>query len=239
MKKVVLAGAGPGNIKLVSIGTLEAVKNADCILYDALIPMELLKYKKDGAKLISVGKRAGHHSMKQDEINELIYKSSLEYDYVLRLKGGDPFVFGRGGEEYIYLKEKGITPEVLPGISSSTSAPLLSNIPVTHRGIATSFTVITGHEMAKTTMNFKALAELNGTIVILMGIGNTEIITKNLIQNGKDKKTPLAFIEKASTPEQRVTLTTLENAAKIKAEKEIKTPGIIVIGDVCRVLTDL
>lgn len=239
MKKVVLAGAGPGNIDLVSLGTLKVVKEADCILYDALIPMELLKYKKKNAKLISVGKRAGHHSMKQYEINELIYKSSLQYDFVLRLKGGDPFVFGRGGEEYIYLKEKGITPEVLPGISSSIAAPLLSKIPVTHRGVATSFTVITGHEMAKSTINFKALAELNGTIVILMGIGNTEIITKKLIENGKDKNTPLAFIEKASTPYQRVTLTTLYDAPKTKEKVGIKTPGIIVIGDVCRILTDL
>lgn len=239
MKKIVLAGAGPGNMDLVSIGTLKAVKEADCILYDALIPMELLNYKNDDCKLISVGKRARHHSMKQDEINELIYECSLKYDYVLRLKGGDPFVFGRGGEEYIYLKEKGITPKVLPGISSSTSAPLLSNIPLTHRGVSTSFTVITGHEMAKTTMNFKALCDLNGTIVILMGIGNTNIIADNLINNGMDINTPWTFIEKASTPYQRVTMTTLGEAARTKEKANIKTPGIIVIGNVCKVLTDL
>lgn len=235
-RKTVLAGTGPGDIELVTIKTLNAVKEADIILYDALIPKELLDYKKPGAEQIFVGKRAGKHSMKQEEINELLLECSRKYKYTLRLKGGDPFVFGRGGEEFLYLKEHGITPLVLPGLSSSTSAPLLSNIPITHRGVSTSFTVLTGHEMAGSTVDFDALAKLNGTIIVLMGIGNTEIISEKLMNAGKPKNTPVAFIEKASTKDQRLTITTLENAYKTKIEKDIQTPGIIVIGDVVNVL---
>ncbi len=235
-KKTVLAGAGPGDIELVTLKTLNAVKEADVILYDALIPKELLDYKKPEAELIYVGKRAGKHSMKQDEINELLLECSKKYNYTLRLKGGDPFVFGRGGEEFLYLKEHGITPLVFPGLSSATSAPLLSNIPITHRGVSTSFTVLTGHEMAGSTVDFEALAKLNGTIVVLMGIGNTDIISEKLINAGKPKNTPVAFIEKASTKDERLTITTLENAYRTKIEKNIQTPGIIVIGDVVNVL---
>ena len=226
-RKTVLAGTGPGDIELVTIKTLNAVKEADIILYDALIPKELLDYKKPGAEQIFVGKRAGKHSMKQEEINELLLECSRKYKYTLRLKGGDPFVFGRGGEEFLYLKEHGITPLVFP---------LLSNIPITHRGVSTSFTVLTGHEMAGSTVDFDSLAKLNGTIIVLMGIGNTEIISEKLMNAGKSKNTPVAFIEKASTKDQRLTITTLENAYKTKIEKDIQTPGIIVIGDVVNVL---
>lgn len=236
MARITLAGAGPGDSELVTLKTLNRIKTADCILCDALVSDELLKYARDDAKIIFVGKRAGKHSMKQDKINELIYKAGLEYENVLRLKGGDPFVFGRGGEEYLYLKERGITPEVIPGVSSATAAPLLAAIPITHRGVAKSFTVLTGHEMKDDTINYEALAKLNGTIVILMGIGNTKKICDKLLANGKDPQTPVCFIENASVESERVTKTTLSEAAEVKEKYDIKTPGIIVIGEAVNVL---
>lgn len=233
---VILAGSGIGDINNVTIGVLELVKKADAILYDALIPKELLEYKKESCELIYVGKRAGSHYMKQDEINKKIYEVSKKYDLVLRLKGGDPFVFGRGGEEYLYLKERGVKVEVIPGISSSIAAPLLNLIPVTHRSVSKSFTVITGHEENDDTIDYEALVKLNGTIIILMGIGATKKITDKLLKSKMNPNTPLAFLERADLPDSRCIKTTLIKANSVKEKEDVKTPGIIIIGDVVNIL---
>ncbi len=229
---VYLTGAGPGDIELLTLKALKVIKKADVIIYDRLANPDILNLAKDGARFIYVGKEDGKHILPQEEINELLYQNALKYEVVVRLKGGDPFVFGRGGEEGIFLHSKGIEFEVIPGITSSISVPAYAGIPVTHRGISASFRVVTGHEAPNkkssqiTWENFKS----DDTIVFLMGLHNLEEITKKLISIGKPKDFPVAVISKGTTPEQKTVVGTLENIAQ-KA-KGLPTPALIVVGKV-------
>lgn len=232
MGKVYLTGAGPGDIELLTLKAFRVIKEADVIIYDRLANPDILKEAKNGCEFVYVGKEDGKHIVPQDDINEIIYQNSLKSENVVRLKGGDPFVFGRGGEEALYLQERGIKYEIIPGITSAISAPAYAGIPVTHRGVAVSFRVVTGHEspIKKESQipwkNFKT----DDTIVFLMGLHNLAEISKKLIEIGKPSNYPCAVISKGTTKEQIVVVGTLENI--IEKTKDVPTPALIVVGKV-------
>ncbi|AIS32428.1 uroporphyrinogen-III C-methyltransferase [Methanobacterium formicicum] len=223
---VYLVGAGPGDPDLITLKAIKTLQKADVVVYDRLANEEILKYAS-GAARIYVGKRAGAHSKKQEEINQILIEQGKKYDNVVRLKGGDPFVFGRGGEEMLALLEEGIPVEVIPGVTSAIGVPTSSGLPVTHRGVATSFTVVTGHE--DPTKNEKQVQwNYNAdTLVILMGVGHLEENIQKIMEH-KDPQTPVCVIEKGTTPDERMVLGTLENIA----QKDIKPPALVIIGPV-------
>ena len=232
MGKVYLTGAGPGDMELLTLKALRVIKEADVVIYDRLANPEILKVAKDGCEFVYVGKEDGRHIMPQDEINETIYQNSLKYENVVRLKGGDPFVFGRGGEEANYLYERDVKFEIIPGITSAISAPAYAGIPVTHRGVSVSFRVVTGHESPNKKVsqipwnNFKT----DDTIVFLMGLHNLEQISQKLIEIGKPKDYPCAVISKGTTKEQSVVIGTLQDI--VTKAKDVPTPALIVVGKV-------
>ena len=231
--KVYIMGAGPGDAELLTLKGKRAIEEADCIVYDRLINNRILNYAKKDVELIYLGKGNCEGGLIQSEINDTLVKKALEGKVVARVKGGDPFVFGRGGEEIQALFDNGIEFEEIPGITSSISVPAYAGIPVTHRGIANSFHVFTGHTMKDGSWhNFEAIAKLDGTLVFLMGIKNLPIIVNDLLTNGKDPKTPIAIIEKGATADQRVTVGTLETIIKISKERKIVPPAITIIGEV-------
>ena len=231
--KVYIMGAGPGDLELLTLKGKRAIEEADCIVYDRLINPRILDFAKKDAEMIYLGKGNTEGGVIQDEINRTIVTKALEGKIVARVKGGDPFVFGRGGEEIQSLFDNGISFEVIPGITSSISVPAYAGIPVTHRGVARSFHVFTGHTMEDGTWhNFEAIAKLEGTLVFLMGIKTLPIIVSDLVKNGKDPKTPVAIIEKGATADQRVTVGTLENIIEKAKERKIVPPAITIIGEV-------
>ena len=232
MGKVYLTGAGPGDIELLTIKAHRAITEADVIIYDRLANPEILKIAKDGCEFVYVGKEDGRHTLPQDDINEVIYQNALKHNVVVRLKGGDPFVFGRGGEEGAYLHERDINFEIIPGITSAISVPAYAGIPVTHRGVAVSFRVVTGHESPnKETSqipweNFKT----DDTIVFLMGLHNLKKISSKLQEIGKPKDYPCAVISRGTTHEQQVVVGTLQDI--VEKAKGIPTPALIIVGKV-------
>lgn len=232
MSRVYLTGAGPGDVELLTLKAARVIKEADVIIYDRLANPDILEMAKNGCEFVYVGKEDGRHIMPQDDINEVIYQNALKYENVVRLKGGDPFVFGRGGEEAAYLYERDIKFDIIPGITSAISAPAYAGIPVTHRGVAVSFRVVTGHESPnkKTSQipweNFKT----DDTIVFLMGLHNLPKISKKLIEIGKDVDYPVAVISKGTTKDQTVVVGTLSNI--VEKAKDVPTPALIVVGHV-------
>ncbi|MFA5460757.1 MAG: uroporphyrinogen-III C-methyltransferase [Sulfurimonas sp.] len=232
MGKVHLTGAGPGDIELLTLKALRVIREADVIIYDRLANPDILHEAKNGCEFVYVGKEDGKHIIPQDDINEVIYQNALKHDIVVRLKGGDPFVFGRGGEEALYLKERGITFDVIPGITSAISGPAYAGIPVTHRGVSVSFRVVTGHESPN-----KKESQIpwntfitDDTIVFLMGLHNLPKISKKLIELGKPKDYPCAVISRGTTKDQSVVVGTLENI--VEKTKDVPTPALIVVGKV-------
>ncbi|MBI5254128.1 MAG: uroporphyrinogen-III C-methyltransferase [Euryarchaeota archaeon] len=249
MKKVYLVGAGPGDPEFITIKGLDLIQRADIIIYDRLVSEELLEHARNATELIYVGKipkgswrempsssrkRAGRHALTQEEINRILVEKAEEGKMVVRLKGGDPFVFGRGGEEIRALKEHGVAFEVVPGVTSAIAVPALAGIPVTDRKYASSFTVVTGQEDPTKAEQKLDYGSLRGdTIVILMGIGNLKKITAQMLKT-RSKNTPVAIIEEGTTEKQRVIVGSLGNIVK-KAEKEkVKPPAIIVVGNVVK-----
>lgn len=231
--KVYIMGAGPGDAELLTLKGKRAIEEADCIVYDRLINNRILNYAKKDAEMIYLGKGNCEGGVIQSEINNTLVKKALEGKIVARVKGGDPFVFGRGGEEIQALFENEIEFEEIPGITSAISVPAYAGIPVTHRGLARSFHVFTGHTMADGEWhNFEAIAKLDGTLVFLMGIKNLPIIVNDLVTNGKNPNTPIAIIEKGATADQRVTVGTLETIIDISKERKIVPPAITIIGEV-------
>ena len=233
--KVFLIGAGPGDYQLITLKGLNCIKRADVILYDRLASPMLLKFAKEDVELIYVGKAPNNHAYTQDEINELLVKKAKEGKLVARLKGGDPLVFGRGGEEAARLIEEGIKFEMVPGITSSISVPAYAGIPVTHRNVSSSFHVITGHEdptKKEKVVDYKALAKVEGTLIFLMGINNLKKICTSLIEFGQSKDRPVAVIMRGTTTKQRVVKGTLENIEQKVIENNIKNPSIIIVGEV-------
>lgn len=233
--KVWLVGAGPGDLGLLTLKGKQVLEEAEVIVYDALISTEILGLIPSGAEAINVGKRASSHLMRQDKINELLLEKAMSGKKVVRLKGGDPFVFGRGGEELELLYEKHIPFEIVPGITSSVAVPAYAGIPVTHRDYASSFHIITGHIKENGTLNidFASLVKLKGTLVFLMGISAMELICTRLIEEGMDKDMPAAILERGTLAGQRRVTATVSTLCIKAKEAQINTPAIILIGEVC------
>jgi uroporphyrinogen III methyltransferase/synthase len=235
---VYLIGAGPGDPGLLTLRGKDILEKADVVVYDRLVSPAILGMCNPKAKMVDVGKMPTHHKVKQSEINKLLVQFAKENPsgVIARLKGGDPFVFGRGGEEALELVAAGVEFDVVPGITSAISVPTYAGIPVSHRGIATSFHIITGHEKAESngelSLDFENLAKNQGTLIFLMGIANMDFIAKRLIECGKDPKTPLAFIEKGTTPYQRTVMATLETAGETIARENVTAPAITIMGGV-------
>lgn len=230
--KVYLVGAGPGDPELITLKGMRLLREADVVLHDRLLNEELLRGLK--AEIIDVGKAPGRHKLSQEEINELLVKKAREGKIVVRLKGGDPYLFGRGGEEALALREAGIPFEVVPGVTSAIAAPALAGIPVTHRGISTAFTVVTGHEEAgkDRELDWRALARLGGTLVVLMGVGRIRENTSMLLDGGLSPQTPAAVIERGSWPDQRCVRGTLGDIAERAHSAGVKSPAVLVVGGV-------
>ena len=236
--KVYLVGAGPGDPGLFTIKGLALLRTADVVMYDALANPELLKECKQGAELIDAGKRARDHHLSQWQTNELLVEKAKEGKLVVRLKGGDPFLFGRGAEEAEELRKAGAEVHVVPGVSSSISVPELAGIPVTHRDHASLVTFITGHEKADREtdrIDWKSLVGGHGTLVIMMGLGNAGTISKELIAGGMSPDMPAAVISKGSTPDQKVVVTKVSDLEQAIKENAIEPPGIIVVGEVAKI----
>ena len=241
MGKVALVGAGPGDIGLITVKGLKYIKIADCIIYDRLIGDDILMLSKPGCELIYVGKENHHHTLCQDEINELLEQKARKYVFVVRLKGGDPYVFGRGGEEALYLRERGIEFEVVPGISSAVAVPAYAGIPVTHRGIAKGFHVVTSHSKKDDMMDidFSLYKDEKETAIFLMGLSHVEEIAQKLINAGRSEDTKAAVISNGTKNNQKKCVGTLKNIGKLVRESKIVSPAIIVVGEVVGLESEL
>ena len=232
---VYLIGAGPGDAGLLTVKAKEILETAEVVIYDKLANEKILEYAPPDSEKIYVGKAAGYHTLKQSEINKLLVEKGAEKKIVVRLKGGDPFVFGRGGEEAIILRENGIDFEIIPGVTSAIAVPAYAGIPETHRGVATSFAVVTGHEdptKPESTINWEKISTGADTLIFLMGMANLPQITAKLIEHGRDKKTPVGVIHQGTREAQKVLITTLENAAADVEKNNFKPPAIFVVGEV-------
>lgn len=234
--KVWLVGAGPGDAALMTLKGRKVLEEADVIVYDSLVGDALLSGLPYGARLINVGKRSGHHSMPQEEINRLLLDEALKGNKVVRLKGGDPFLFGRGGEELELLAENHIEYEVVPGVTSALAVPEYNGIPVTHRDFTSSLHIITGHKRAGEDydIDFKALVRTKGTLIFLMGVSSLREICSGLMDAGMDGETPAALLEKGTTAHQKRILATVGTLADEVQRLGAETPGIIVVGQVCQ-----
>ncbi len=233
--KVYLIGAGPGDPGLITVRGLEVLRCADVVVYDRLIAPALLDEARPDAARIYVGKEHSHHTLPQADINALLIEHACHGEVVARLKGGDPFIFGRGGEEALALAAAGIPFEVIPGVTSAIAVPAYAGIPVTHRDVASTTTFITGHEdgrRAESGVEWARLAGCKGTLVFLMGVTNLPTIVKELIENGRPLDTPVAIIERGTTAQQRVIVGTLQDIHERARAAEIQPPSIIVVGEV-------
>jgi len=233
--KVHLVGAGPGDPGLLTVRGLERLRSADVVVYDQLVNAAIVAEASDAATKIYVGKQAGHHCAAQTDINRLLIDYARAGYEVVRLKGGDPFVFGRGGEEAATLADSGIPFEIVPGVTSAVAVPAYAGIPLTHRGIASSFAVVTGHPArnANSSVQWANLARAVDTLVILMGVKNLPRIVAELLAGGISRATPAAVIRQGSTLEQESVIGTLENI--VERATHLRSPAVIVIGDVVQI----
>jgi len=237
--KAYLVGAGPGHAELITVRGLRLIQRADVIVYDRLAAPDLLDEARADAELIYVGKEPGHHAVKQAQINEIVVNHVAAGKEVVRLKGGDPFIFGRGGEEALALRAAGLAFEIVPGISSAIAAPAYAGIPVTQRGVATSFTVVTGHSCDESSgTDWAALAQMP-TLVVLMGVANIEQIAAKLLAAGRSADTPVAAIQWGTTAEQQVVRATLATVAFALRIANLGSPAVIVIGEVAALHDEL
>ncbi|RUL56538.1 MULTISPECIES: uroporphyrinogen-III C-methyltransferase [Lysinibacillus] len=234
MGKVYIVGAGPGDVDLITVKGLKCIQKADVILYDRLVNKELLEYAKPNAELIFVGKLPKLHGVIQERIHQLLVQYAKQGKIVTRLKGGDPFVFGRGGEEAEVCANAQIPFEVVPGISSGIAAPAYAGIPVTHRDLGSSFAIVTGHmrEGKEDSIHWKGLAESVDTLAIYMGVGNLKYVTDQLMKYKRKPETPVALIHWGTTINQKTIVGTLETIVHIAAKEEIKNPSMIIVGEV-------
>ena len=236
--KVYLVGAGPGDPGLITVRGRSLLERAEVVVYDYLASKKLLKHAPASAELIYVGKKGGvKHAYTQEEISQMLVDHAMAGKMVVRLKGGDPFIFGRGGEEVEKLHAAGILFEVVPGVTSATAAATYAGIPITHRDYTASVAFVTGHEdptKENSTIDWEKLSTGAGTLVIYMGIKNLPIIVANLIKYGRDPKTPVAVVRWASTPLQRSVVGTLETIIEVVAEAQIKPPSLIIVGEVVK-----
>ena len=232
MGKVYLVGAGPGDVELITLKGLKCIQEADVILYDRLVNKDLLQYAKKDAELINCGKLPDYHLMQQETINKFLVKYANKGKIVTRLKGGDPFIFGRGGEEAEECFQAGIPFEIIPGITSGIAAPAYAGIPVTHRNFSSSFAIITGHckEGGKDNIQWEALAKGIDTLAIYMGVKNLPYIRRQLLQHGKAPDTPVALIHCGTLTSQKTVVGTLDTIVEMVESQKIINPSMIVIG---------
>jgi len=229
--KVYIIGAGPGDPELISLKGLKALKKADCVLYDFLSPSELLDYTKRRSEKICVGKADGLHLKEQGTINRLLYRKALKYENVVRLKGGDPFIFSRGAEEARYLSNKKINYEVIPGITSAIAGPESVGIPLTIKNKLSSVAILTGR---KKNPNSKIDVPDCDTLIYLMAVANISRVVKALINKGKNKDTPCAFIEKATREDSRVIKSTISRIETEVKKNKLRPPAILIVGKVVK-----
>ncbi|MGF1775928.1 uroporphyrinogen-III C-methyltransferase [Vibrio nomapromontoriensis] len=232
---VSLIGAGPGDPDLLTIKAMKAIQAADTIIFDNLVSEPIRDLFPSTATLIFVGKQKGCHSSTQDEINQTLLARVNAGERICRVKGGDSFVFGRGGKEMLWLSQHGIDVEVIPGITAASGCTTYSQIPLTHRGLAQGCTFITAHAEHDLEVRWDALAKLNQTLVIYMGLTKTQLISTALIDAGMDPNTPVALIEKGCCPEQRTLIGTLDELDALKQQHKVQSPALIVIGQVVTV----
>ena len=233
--KVYLVGAGPGDPKLITLRAVELLKMADVVLYDRLVSKKILAMVPKKAKKVYVGRDVGDDYLHQESTNELMIKYAKTKKNIVRLKGGDPIIFGRGGEEAEYLKKRKIRFEIVPGITSGIGSATYAGIPLTHRNFASSVVFVTGHEdlqKSEEKVRWKKLAKSVDTIVIMMGLSRIGIICKQLIEGGMNKKTPVAVIQEGTTPQQKMITGNVSNISKLVTQKKIRPPSIIIIGKV-------
>ena len=232
--KVYLVGAGPGDPKLLTVKAVEVLKEADVVIYDRLVGEEIINLAPAKAEKIYVGKRTGKHEVPQDKITELIIEKAQAGGKIVRLKGGDPFIFGRGGEEAEALVERGIQFEVVPGVSSAVVVPAYAGIPLTHRDYASSVAIITGHRAGETErpIDWAKIAGAVDTMVILMGVESLDAIVGKLLQGGVSPEKPVAIVESGTYPQQRTLISKLGTIVNDVEAKQIKPPSVIVIGEV-------
>ncbi len=232
---VQIVGAGPGDPELLTLKAAKVLSNADVVVHDRLVNPEILDLCSGECQLVDAGKAAGRHTMRQEDINETLIRFALQGLRVVRLKGGDPFVFGRGGEEAQALAEAGIPYEIVPGVTSAVAVPAYAGIPVTHRNLASSFTVVTAHEnpgKPQTRVDYAHLAKDQGTIVFLMGARSIGRIAAALMENGMSADTPTAIIENGTTSKQAAHRSSLGEASRLAQREEISPPAIFVVGQV-------
>lgn len=231
--RVAIVGAGPGDPDLLTLKAMRALQQADVVVYDKLVGPEILDYARRDAERIYVGKTKGHHTRSQDEINGILVEEALSGKRVVRLKGGDPFIFGRGGEEQDYLAQHGIDVEIVPGITAAAGCAAASGIPLTHREHAQAVTFVTGHAKdGEPDLDWAALAGLKQTLVIYMGVSTIARSCARLIEHGLDPHTPAAVIENGTLPEQKTVTGSLNDLAALVAANGIKGPGLFIVGDV-------
>jgi uroporphyrin-III C-methyltransferase/precorrin-2 dehydrogenase/sirohydrochlorin ferrochelatase len=226
--RVALVGGGPGDPGLISVRGRRLLAEADVVLVDRLAPRALLDTLDEEVVVVDVGKTAGHHPLPQDEINRLLVEHALAGRRVVRLKGGDPFVLGRGGEEALACIAAGVDVEVVPGVTSAVAVPAAAGIPVTHRGLSRQVTIASGHEG----LDWASLAALEGTLVLLMGVGGLDVAAPELVAHGKSATTPVAVVERGFAPDQRTTVATLATVAEVARARGVRPPAVVVVGDV-------
>jgi uroporphyrinogen III methyltransferase/synthase len=244
MKKgmVYLVGAGPGDYRLITLKGLQYIKEADVIVHDRLADPRLLAFARPDTELIYAGKASSSHTLRQEEINQVLVDKAREHKSVLRLKGGDPYVFGRGGEEALFCLAEGIPFEEVPGITSAIAVPAYAGIPVTHRGVASSFSVVTGHEdpaKTATSIRWDNLATATDTLIFLMGVENLSYIRKQLVDHGRPADTPVAVVRWGTKPEQEVLTGTLATIEQLAEACNFQPPAVIVVGEVVKLREQL
>ncbi|MEH7012496.1 uroporphyrinogen-III C-methyltransferase [Neobacillus niacini] len=234
MGKAFIVGAGPGDPELITVKAIKCIQTADVILYDRLVNPELLKEAKHDCHLIYCGKQPNYHTMQQETINHLLVKYTKQGKNVVRLKGGDPFVFGRGAEEVEALVENGLPVVVVPGITAGVAAPAYAGIPITHRELGSSFAIVTGHKPKgkPSDINWKSLATAVDTLAIYMGVTNLPYICEELMKHGKKEDTPVAIIQQGTTMAQRTVTGTLSSIVDLVEKEGIQNPAIIIVGEV-------
>ena len=238
--RVVLVGAGPGDPELITVRGARALAEADVVVYDRLVAPALLRLASESAEPVYVGKEPGRTAMPQEAICELLVRRALADETVVRLKGGDPFVFGRGAEEALACVRAGVSVEVVPGISSSVAAPAAAGIPVTHRGLARSFAVVTGSTAhGDEPVDLGSVAAAVDTLVLLMAAGKLEETCRELVEAGRDAATPAAIVQWAATPDQKTVVGTLENLTALAKAVSIGPPATLVVGDVAGLAHEL
>ncbi|MGJ8655979.1 MAG: uroporphyrinogen-III C-methyltransferase [Akkermansiaceae bacterium] len=239
-----LTGAGPGDPDLLTLKAHRCIQQADVVVYDALVNREILTYVKPGCEMIDVGKRAKCHTMKQEDINQVLVDRTRAGKIVVRLKGGDPMIFGRAGEEAAELAKNGLKFEIIPGISSAFAGPVSAGIPLTHRNHGAQLTIFSGHEGAKDptgeiSLNYQQLATAPGTKIFLMGVSSLRKIAENLISNGAKPDTPIAMVRWATMPEQETIRGTLANIADIAESSGFASPAVGIIGSIINEMDNL